>query len=70
MKLATKPSTEPPPLCDLTTPRLSLTALVLHCITTKKLVECRAVVGELDEDLDKELDLGNTRAAPLKAIHA
>lgn len=29
---------------------------------------CRAVVGELDEDLDKELDLGSTRAAPLKSI--
>ena len=29
---------------------------------------CRAVVGELDDDLDKELDLGNTRAAPLKSI--
>ena len=29
----------------------------------------RAVIGELDEELDKELDLGNTRAAPLKTIH-
>lgn len=27
-----------------------------------------AVVGELDEDLDRELDLGTMRAAPLKAV--
>lgn len=28
----------------------------------------RAIIGELDEELDAELDLANTRAPPLKAI--
>ncbi len=28
----------------------------------------RALIGELDEEIDSRVDLGNVRAAPLKAI--
>jgi hypothetical protein len=28
----------------------------------------RALIGELDEDLDSQIDLNNVRAAPLKPI--
>jgi hypothetical protein len=30
---------------------------------------CRAVIGELDEELDSNLDLSQIMAAPLKAIN-
>jgi len=29
---------------------------------------CRAVVGEMDEDLDSRLDLANIRAEPLASV--
>jgi hypothetical protein len=32
------------------------------------LVHCSAVVGELDDDLDQQLNLSQIRAAPLKAV--
>lgn len=31
-------------------------------------VSCSAVVGEVDDDLDRELDLNAMRAAPLRAV--
>ena len=32
------------------------------------LINCRAVIGELDEELDSRLDLHNIRAEPLNPI--
>lgn len=32
------------------------------------MLSCRAVVGELDDDLDSNLDLTSLRAQPLKPI--
>ena len=45
---------------------LSLRCLCRSTLTSNRV--CRAVVGEVDEGLDSELDLGSLRAAPLKAI--
>ena len=44
-------------------PRVSPRALTLRPRPHR-----RAVIGELDEELDAELDLANMRAPPLKAI--
>lgn len=37
-----------------------------HC--TDMLHACRAVVGEVDEDVDQGLDLSAIRAAPVKPV--
>lgn len=38
-----------------------------HCAHICVLL-CRAVVGEVDEELDSAIDLGQVQAPPLKAI--
>ncbi len=42
-------------------------ALLLNC-SVCMVVLCRAIVGELDEEVDVQIDLSKVHAEPLKAV--
>ena len=49
-------------------PKSDLMMLLSVCIYLKMHLCCRAVVGEVDDELDSQIDLSQISAAPLKPL--